>query len=240
MIATIVNCIAVIVGSLIGLIIHKGIKDQFREAVFIAIGLVTIVIGVKMSIETGKILFLALSLVLGGLIGYKIRIEDGIYRFGDLLNRRFVRRGRADDEESRKNFSQGFLSASVLFCVGAMSIIGSFQAGTEGNYDLIFTKSVMDGFMAILLTASYGIGVAFSAITVFVYQGSLTLLSKWASPYISDMLLSEISAVGGAMIIMIGLNLLKLKEIKTANFLPALVILPLLIYLEKLFGFSVV
>lgn len=118
-----------------------------------------------------------------------------------------------------------------------MTIIGAFKAGTEGDFDLLLTKSVMDGFMAILLTASYGIGVAFSVIPILVYQGGLTLLSRLVSPYVNEILLAELSAVGGTMIIMIGLNLLKLKDIKTANFLPALVLVPLLLYGEKLLQF---
>ncbi len=235
MIATYVNCAAVLLGSFIGLIIHKRLKDRFQEAVFIAIGLITLVIGMKMSIQTSRILLLTISLVIGGLFGYRVGIEDGIYRFGEFLNRKFVPK-KAIPEGEDKNFPKGFLSASVLFCVGAMSIIGSFQAGTEGNYDLIFTKSVMDGFVAILLTASFGIGVAFSVITIFVYQGGLTLLSRAISPYVSELLLNEISAVGGVMIIMIGINLLKLKEIKTANFLPALVCIPLFLFLENILG----
>jgi len=233
MFATYVNCIAVVVGSLIGLLIHRSLKDKYKEAVFIAIGLITLVIGMKMALESGKFLILALSLVMGGLIGYALKIENGIFKFGELLNRRFGSR----DKDETKNFPLGFLNASVLFCVGAMTIIGAFKAGTEGSYELLLTKSVMDGFMAILLTASYGIGVAFSVIPILVYQGGLTLLSRLVSPYVSDVLLSELSAVGGTMIIMIGLNLLKVKEIKTANFLPALVLVPLLLFGEKLLPF---
>ena len=229
MIATFVNCIAVIIGSFIGLIIHKAIKESFKETVFISIGVLTLVIGMKMSLGTTKILFLALALVIGGLLGYAIGIEDRIYKFGELLQRKF---GSAKEKEANK-FPLGFLNASVLFCVGAMSILGSFQAGTEKNYDLLFTKSVMDGFMAILLTASFGIGVAFSFISILIYQGGLTLLSGVISAYVNDLMLSEISAVGGAMIIMIGLNLLKLKEIKTANYLPGILLIPLFLYLEK-------
>jgi uncharacterized membrane protein YqgA involved in biofilm formation len=237
MFPTYVNSITVVVGSLIGLIIHRSLKEQFKEAVFISIGLITLVIGMKMSLESGKILILALSLVGGGLIGYALKIEQGIYRFGELLNRRFVPNKRGQKEEHAKNFPLGFLNASVLFCVGAMTIIGAFRAGTEADFDLLLTKSVMDGFMAILLTASYGIGVAFSIIPILVYQGGLTLLSKLISPYVNEILLAELSAVGGTMIIMIGLNLLKVKEIKTANFLPALVLVPLLLYGEKLLQF---
>lgn len=233
MIATFINSFTVIVGSLIGLIIHKNIKEEFKEVVFTSIGLITFVIGFRMALETREIIILAIGLVGGGMIGYAIRIEDGIYRFGELLDRSFP----GKKERGEKNFPLGFLNASVLFCVGAMAVVGSFKAGVEGDYDLILTKSVMDGFLAILLTATYGIGVAFSALTIMVYQGGLTLLSRLIKPYVNDALLTELSAVGGVMIIMIGLNLLKIREVKTANFLPALVVIPLLLYLGGTFSF---
>jgi uncharacterized membrane protein YqgA involved in biofilm formation len=132
--------------------------------------------------------------------------------------------GEAVGSVSTHSFAQGFLVSSVLFCVGALAIIGSFQAGVEKNYELLLTKSVMDGFMAVLLTAAYGIGVGFSALPILVYQGALTLLAGVLSPFVSELMVSEISGVGGAMVVMIGLNLLELKTIKTADFLPGLVV----------------
>ena len=136
----------------------------------------------------------------------------------------------------KKDFAFGFLNASVLFCVGAMSIIGSFKAGIEKDYTIIFTKSILDGFMAIVFASSMGAGAIFSFITVFVYQGALTLLSTFIAPYVNDLLLNELSACGGAMIIMIGINLLKLKEIKTANFLPGLVLVVIYTLVAGLFS----
>ena len=126
--------------------------------------------------------------------------------------------------------------SSVLFCVGALAIIGSFRAGVEHDYELLFTKSVMDGFMAILLTAAYGIGVGFSALSVLVYQGALTLLAGVLAPFVSDLMVSEISGVGGAMVVMIGLNLLELRTIKTADFLPGLVIVVLFVIADPWLG----
>ena len=126
--------------------------------------------------------------------------------------------------------------SSVLFCVGALAIIGSFRAGVEHDYELLFTKSVMDGFMAILLTAAYGISVGFSALSVLVYQGALTLLAGVLAPFVSDLMVSEISGVGGAMVVMIGLNLLELRTIKTADFLPGLVIVVLFVIADPWLG----
>ena len=236
MIATFVNCIAVLVGSLAGLLLHRKISDTFKKIVFVGIGVISLLIGIKMALVSERIVFLALSLVIGGLLGTWWRIEDGILAFGELLGRS-VKSGAGD---GTRNFALGFLNASVLFCVGAMSLVGSFQAGVEGNYDLIFTKSVMDGFMAVLLTAAMGIGVAFSAIVILIYQGGLTLLSTLLAPYVSDLMLSEISGVGGVLVMMIGLNLLELKTRKTANFLPGILIVIVFVLAEgpvqRLFG----
>ncbi len=229
MIATFVNTATVIVGSIIGLLVHRGIRDEFRTAVFTAVGVVTLVIGTAMALETQRFLYLALSLVLGGLLGTALHIEDAILGLGERLKRSFARDDAGD-------FTGGFLSASVLFCVGALTIIGAFEAGVEGNYGLLLTKSVMDGFMAILLTATYGVGVAFSAISILVYQGGLTLLSTLLRPIVNDLVLSEISGVGGAMVLMIGLNVLNLRRVKTADFLPALVVVVLLVLADPWIG----
>jgi hypothetical protein len=226
MIATIVNIIAVIIGSLAGLLLHKKINDSFKTAVYTGIGVITLIIGFKMSFAVTRILYLALALAIGGILGNWWNIEGGILRFGNFL------KNKLGAEDKERSFAEGFLSASVLFCVGAMTLIGAFKAGVEQNYELLLTKSVMDGFMAILLTSVMGIGVAFSALVILLYQGGLTLLAGVVRPLVSDLVLSELTAVGGALIIMIGLNLLDLKKIKTGNFLPALLVVLLFIALE--------
>ncbi|MFP4363224.1 MAG: DUF554 domain-containing protein [Spirochaetia bacterium] len=230
MIATIVNCASILIGSAIGFVFKKSVHDEAKHVVFTSIGLMTFVIGFSMALNSSRILFLTLSLVLGGVLGHALHIEKGILKFGEFLKGIVAK----EESESTRLFAQGFLDASVLFCVGAMAIVGSFQAGAEGSYDLLFTKSVLDGFMAILFTAAMGLGVAFSAITVLIYQGVLTLLASYIRPYVSELLLTEISACGGVLIIMIGFNLLELRKIKTANFLPALIFMVLFIFLEPL------
>lgn len=228
-IATFINAAAVVVGSLIGLLVGRGISERYRRVVFTAVGAVTLVIGMSMALSTQRFLYLALSLVIGGLVGTLLHIEDSIHALGERLRTRV---GRGDDA----GFATGFLSASVLFCVGALAILGSFQAGVEERYTLLLTKSVMDGFMAILLTAAWGVGVAFSAISILVYQGALTLLAGLIAPWVSELMLGEISGVGGAMVIMIGLNLLDLREIKTADFLPALAVVVVLVLVDPWIG----
>jgi uncharacterized protein len=228
MIAAVVNAFAVLAGSLLGLLLHRRLPESFRKMVFWGAGLVSLALGIRMSAESGKIVYLALSVILGGILGEWWKIEEGIVRLGELLKRTFAR------GEEGTGFAYGFLDASVLFCVGAMALVGSFRAGTEGNYDLILTKSVMDGFMAIVLTAALGIGVAFSSLAVLVYQGALTLLSQWVKPLVSEQLLREISGTGGILVIAIGINLLGLTRIRTASFLPALALIVLFMAFDGL------
>ncbi len=223
MIAAVVNALAVLVGSFVGLLLHNRIKESMKTVVYVGAGMTSLVIGVQMAMSSGKIVYLALSMIVGGLLGTWWKIEDGVLALGEGLKRVFARKDAGSD------FAYGFLNASVLFCVGAMALIGSFKAGTEGDYSLIFTKSVMDGFMAIVFSAAMGIGVAFSAVTVLVYQGALTLLAGLVKPYVTDVLLKELTGVGGALVMMIGINLLGIAKLKTANFLPALLLIVLFV-----------
>jgi uncharacterized membrane protein YqgA involved in biofilm formation len=232
MIATLVNCATVIIGSLIGLVLHTKINESFKRVVYVGAGMISLILGIKMGLVTTKIVFMALALIIGGILGEWWNVEGGILRFGDFLKKRFAKK------ESGKDFAGGFLNASVLFCVGAMTLVGAFKAGAEGNYDLILTKSVMDGFMAIMLSAAMGIGVAFSAITILVYQGGITLLAGVLQPLVNELLLGELTAVGGVLVIMIGLNLLRLSKLKTANYIPALLVTIGLITLEPLLPFT--
>jgi len=223
MIATIFNALAIIVGSVIGLILRKGIKERYQNIIYSAAGITSIVIGFQMALKTGHILAFAIALIVGGLLGTLIDIEGGILRFGEVLKKRFA--GASPDS----NFAYGFLNASVLYCAGAMAIVGSFKAGTEGDYSLILTKSILDGFVSILFAGAMGPGVAFSALSVLIYQGALTLASGWIKPFVTEVMLTELTAIGGALIIMIGLGLLDLKKMKTADFLPAIAITVLLV-----------
>ena len=225
MIATVVNCITVIIGSLIGLTLHRKINSEIKDIIFTSAGVLTLVIGMKMAFESQMILYVIISLFIGGILGSLWRIEDHILNMGSFLERHFAPTAApTDTSDSEKSFAHGFLNASVLFCVGAMTIVGAIKAGAEGDYSLILMKSVMDGFMAVMFTAAMGIGVIFSVITILVYQGGLTLLASWIGPLIGEHGLTELSGLGGILVLMIGINLLGLKKIKTANFLPALII----------------
>lgn len=241
MFATIVNCIAVILGSLVGLLGAKRIAERYREIVFVGSGVTTLVIGMAMALKSANAVYLALSLIVGGLIGTRLDIDGAILRFGVFLERLTVKPGvaaaqKADEEGGPQwDFGRGFLNASVLFCVGAMALVGSFKAGTEGDYSLILTKSVLDGAMAVFFSAALGPGVAFSALPILLYQGALTLAAGFLKPYVSAQMLAELTGVGGALVLMICLNLLSLKKIKTADFLPSLVVMVLLVLADPLF-----
>jgi uncharacterized protein len=216
MLATVINALAIIAGSLIGILLKKGLSKRFETAIFTAAGLTSLVIGIQMALKTSHILAFALALILGGIVGTAIKIEDAVLKLGERLKNRFARK----DEGG--TFALGFLTASILYCSGAMAIIGSFKAGTEGDYSLLLTKSILDGTLSLLFASAMGPGVAFSSISVFVYQGILTLISIWVKPYVSDLMLAELTGIGGALVIMIGLSLLDIKKLKTGDFIPAL------------------
>ncbi|MFA6856551.1 MAG: DUF554 domain-containing protein [Treponema sp.] len=224
MIAVFVNCAAIVAGSVIGLLCARKMTDALSNIIQTAAGVVVIVIGLQMAFRYQSIVYLALSLIIGGLLGTWWNIDGRILCFGDFLQRLVYRGKKTADGQGDRNFAYAFLNASVLFCVGAMAILGSFKAAVEKNYTIIFTKSILDGFMAITFAAAMGAGTVFSFIAVFIYQGTLTLLSYLIKPYVTDAMIAELTGCGGALIVMIGINLLGLRKIKTANYLPALLL----------------
>ena len=255
MLAVFVNCFAVVAGSVIGLLFAKKIPQKITDSIQIACGLVSFVIGVQMAFKYQNVVYLALALILGGVVGTALDIDGKILKIGRFLERVFLKKeaepapnvpdapaptpDAAKPEQfsagkPQKNFAYAFLNASVLFCVGAMSIVGSFKAGIEGEYSIIFLKSVLDGFMAIGFAAAMGVGTAFSALAIFAYQGSLTMLSVFIQRYVSEALLAEITGSGGALIVLIGINLMGIKKIKTANYLPAVLFSALFTICEPL------
>ena len=224
MLAVLINCIAIVIGSLIGLLVGKHVKEGFKEIVFACCGLITIVMGIQMSIATSNALVLLLALLIGGAIGYLLKIEDRVLSLGDRLGKAT----HSDAQSGTQNFAQGFLTASVLFCSGAMAVVGSIQAGTTGDMTTILIKSVMDGCIAVVFASIYGLGVMFSFICVFIYQGFFTLAGGWIEPLIGEIGINELSAEGGVLLLMIGLGLLNIRKFKTGNFIPALIFAPIL------------
>ena len=242
MLAVFVNCVAVVLGSLLGLLVAGRMSRKMEDVIQTGAGFITLILGMQMAFKYQNVCFLTLAIILGGIIGTIIDLDAKILSLGKLLARLVPQKNsescpeKGDGEtvlSSNRNFAYAFLNASVLFCVGAMAILGSFKAGIEKDCSIIFTKSILDGFMAISFTAAMGIGTAFSAIAIFLYQGALTLLSVAVQPYVSDVMLAELTGSGGVLICMIGINLIGLKKIKTANYLPAVVFTVLFVLLES-------
>ena len=227
MLGTIVNTLSIIVGSLIGLFFKGKIPEKYSQTIMHGIGLAVVLIGIKTALNTDAILIVIISLVIGSIIGEFFRIEDRLDRLGIWIGKRFSKK---DDP-----ISKGFVSASLLFCVGAMAIVGAMESGLTGNHQTLFAKSTLDGISSIIFTSTMGIGVIFSSISVFIYQGFITVTASSIKPYLQPEVVSQMSAVGGLLIFAIGINLLDIKKIKIGNMLPAICI-PLLYQVMKSFS----
>ncbi len=221
MTGTLVNTATVIAGSLVGLAVGDRLPQRIKSSVLNALGLITLWIGITMVVLGTRPLAIVASLILGGVIGELLDIEGRLEQFGEWLKKRTA--------SSAGGFVNGFVTASLLFCVGPMTVVGSIQDGTIGDSSLLLTKSVMDGFAAMALSATTGIGVIFSAITVIVVQGGLTLLGGQLATLTTPSALDQLSAVGGLIILGLGIRLLELKNIPVANYLPALVIIAIIV-----------
>ena len=222
MIATIINVVLVLLGSVLGLVFKNRISPRFASGITFALGLCTMGIGITGMIGTADTLCVIVCMVIGTLLGEAINIEGRMDGVGGLLQRRLLRK------DSSSRFVEGFVTASVLFCVGAMAINGSMEAGMNGNYDILISKSVMDGVTAITFSAAMGVGVAFSALPILVYEGGMTLIFGLVGQQINPAIVNEMSAVGGTIIVGIGINMLGLpkEKLRVGNMLPA-IFLPL-------------
>lgn len=226
MIATVVNVILVLVGSAVGLLFQRLISRDMMGVLTHALGLCVAGIGISSLIATQNMLCVIVCMVLGTLLGQGLDIEGRLERGGEWL------RQRVDRGNPNSRFTESFVSAALLFCVGAMAITGSMEAGLNQNYDILISKGVIDGVSAISFAATMGLGVAFSVIPLFLYQGGITLLAGWVGPYLPQEVIVEMSAVGGALIVGIAINMLGLgrEKIRVGNMLPAM-FLPL-VYLS--------
>ena len=226
-IGTLVNALAVILGSLLGLLLRHGLPERLRGIVMQGIGICTLLIGMQMALKVQNLLILVFAILLGGLLGEWARLEDRLRGLGERL------RQRMGSTEHR--FTEGLMMAFLIFCVGSMTVVGALEEGIHGNPQLLYVKSVLDGFTSIALAATYGVGVLFSVIPLLLYQVALTLLASAAQPLLSEVLISQLSAVGGVLILGIGINVLELKLVRVTNFLPALlIVIPLQLYCAPL------
>jgi uncharacterized membrane protein YqgA involved in biofilm formation len=214
-IGTLVNVAAVLLGGVIGLLLKGKIPARFADNIIRVIGLCSCVIGISLAIKGDPIL-LVVSLVLGAFIGELLRIEDGLNKLGEWMQK------MASREESKSIFAEGFVVATLLFCAGPMAVIGSIESGLGNDRSVIYTKSILDGVSAMVLASSLGLGVLLSAAAIFVYQGSIELFAGHVQNIMTDTLIVQISATGGVMILGIGLNLAMNAKIKVTNLLPGL------------------
>jgi uncharacterized membrane protein YqgA involved in biofilm formation len=219
MTGTLINAATVLVGGTAGTLLRSRFPDRVRQMVMWGAGLVSLVIGLQMSLSTKNILVVLGSLLAGGIVGELIRLHEGLNKLGDALQVEF-----SPGKDS--TFSKGFVTASLLFCVGPMTVLGSIQDGLNGDYTLLATKSILDGFASLAFAASMGWGVVFAALTILIYQGGLTLGAGLVKTVLTEPMVVEMTATGGTLILAIGLNLLELTTVRVANFLPALLIAP--------------
>lgn len=222
MLGTIVNTIAIIVGALIGIFLKKGLPDQLADALMKGLGLCTLYLGISGSLKGENSLILIISIVIGALIGEGLKLEDKIGSFGNWIEKKFKKDGQTT------SIAQGFVTSSLVFCVGAMAIVGSLQSGLQGNYEMLFNKSMLDFVAAIIFASTLGVGVVFAAGFVFVYQGAITLLARWIAPFLSDNTIAEMTCVGSVLIIGLALNMLGITKLKIMNYVPA-VFVPIII-----------
>lgn len=233
MIATVINAALVLAGSIIGLIFKNRIKEKYANAIIRGLALCVALIGISSAIRTENTLCVIICMVVGIIIGELLRIEDRLDNLGGLLRTK-VMKGR---EGGR--FTEGFMSAVLLFCVGSMAIMGSFEAGINKDYTILLSKSVIDCITAVTLASAMGVGVCFSAVGVLLYQGVLTLLAIWIGPFLSTEVITEMSAVGGLLILGIAINMMGIAgeyKLRVGNMLPAIFLPAAYIPIVGLFG----
>jgi uncharacterized membrane protein YqgA involved in biofilm formation len=228
-IGTIVNTVAVILGSLIGLLLKKGIPERVSRAAMIGLGACTLYIGISGSLCGEDVLILIAAVVLGAIVGTLLNIDGAINRLAAGVEKKFKRNG------SQVSLAEGLVSATLLFCVGSMTVTGSIQAGLTGDNSILITKAMLDLFSSMMLASSLGFGVLLSAVTVFLIQGGLVLLAGLISPLMTASAVNEMTCAGSLLIVMIGTNLMGITKIKVADFLPAILLAPVICNLLPLF-----
>ncbi|HNT04436.1 MAG TPA: DUF554 domain-containing protein, partial [Bacillota bacterium] len=213
---------AIIIGGIAGSFFRKGISERFSNIIMSVLGLFTLVLGMMFAVDTQNALVVIFSLVIGSVIGEWIDIEKRMNDLGDYVQ------GKLNSGEG--SFSKGFVTASLLFCVGTMSIMGSLQSGLMNNHNILLTKSILDGTISVVFASTLGIGVVLSSLPVLVYQGSIALLASSVAPYLSEAVITEMTAVGGVLLVGMGINLLETRKLKVGNMLPA-IFLPIILML---------
>ncbi len=226
MLGTIINSLAIIAGSIIGLLVKGGIPERVSDTIMKGLGLCVIYIGITGALKGENTIIIIICMAIGALIGELVDIDKRLNSLGEFIECKINAKKSLNGNVS---IAQGFVSSSLLFCVGAMAIVGSLESGLQGNYNTLFTKSILDGVSSIIFTAILGIGVVFSAIAVFLYQGAITICASLLSGVLSETVIISMTAVGSLLILGLGFNMLGVAKIKVANLLPA-------IFLPIIFG----
>lgn len=227
MIGTILNCIAIIFGCVLGLILKDRFPNRISNILIQGIGLISLTLGIQMAIKANDVLMIILSLVMGGIIGETVDIEKRLDNIGVKIKSLFKH------VKGKEKFTEGFITTSLLYCVGSMAVMGAIEEGISGNPHILIAKSALDGISSIIFSASLGIGVLFSTIPVFLYQGAITKIAHLVKNWVTTDIITEMTAVGGILIIGLSLDILEIKKIKIANLLPSLLIIIILITLKN-------
>jgi len=222
MTGTIINILAIIVGSIIGLLIHSNLPDRIKKIVFQAIGLFTAFLGISMALKTNEILIMIFSIVIGAIIGEVLKLEEYLEKIGNIAKRKL--------KSKNEKFIEGFVTSFLLFSIGSMTILGSIEQGLGDEPKLLIAKSILDGFSSVILASSFGFGVLLSIIPVFFTEMGITIFAKWIDKYLEVAVIDELTAVGGLLLIGLAINILEIKKIKVTNMLPALVVVVIIAY----------
>jgi uncharacterized membrane protein YqgA involved in biofilm formation len=230
MLGTLTNVVAIIAGSAVGVLIHSRLPQRFVNMAFQCAGLFTLIIGLSMALKSDHMIIVVVSLISGALIGEWLKIDEKMEKTANFLLQKFAKKG----QNSEKNTStshlavEGFITATMLFCTGSMAILGAFEDGMGKTPTLLYTKSILDGIASVAFASSFGISVAFSVIPILIYQGGLTLFTTYIMQFMTDAMITDLTAVGGILLVGLGISILKIKEIKVINMLPALIMVVLL------------
>jgi len=224
MLGTGVNAAAIAVGALVGMTLRKGIPTRYKDTVMQALGIAVALIGIKMALQSKNELIVIISLAAGAVVGEALRIEDVLERLGEKLQSAF--------NSNDSDFVKGFVTCSLVYCVGAMSIMGALESGLTGQHKILFAKSLLDGISSIIFASTLGAGVIFSGLSVLLYQGGLTLLAGTVKVFLTEAVIAEMTSTGGLLILAISANILGLSKFKTGNLLPAIIVAAVLAFLS--------
>lgn len=225
MIAVIINGAAIIIGGSIGLLLKKGIPEEMGALIMKGMALCVIYIGISGAFEGENTMIAILSMLLGAIVGHALRLDDRLNGLASKLEKKMQKKNQHDQDKAIKpSFADGFVTTTLLFCVGAMAIVGSLQAGLGGDYEMLFMKSAMDGITSVIFATTLGFGVLFSSFPVIIYEGFIVAIAGFAAPYLTDYMIGEMTCVGSLLILAIAFNMLGITKIKIMNLMPAVFI----------------